>query len=684
MTHQRSSTQKKTRGLQHLIDYLGDDKSTALPKTARDVVPVLQESAAAAANRAGMSGIHPPLAPAVLQYVEQCLASGATRSLTQKQLKLVRLLSWERHHTTEDSAALAVKRVPFSTVEHIRHLIGVAALQRWATTATQALAGDERSLFVLVQSNSEAEALGKWLKEHYQLDVVVASSSETNAYPPLPSALQKGGPAAVGASKNKGKKGSKKAAKKQPEEADEEGQQEDIPLASVPVFIASPEGFLAWNARSAVWRCIGAMAVVLSTPKVALELGESGSIAALSSHRWSTLGHTSLTCVLSTHEEVLSDPTLEWLTSIRPSSSTTSSSNGAVVPLTRKKVEVKWHVADGMERVQFLYGLIQGLQQGRGMLVHVATKEMCVFLFDVLYRFLDALPPHLFLMTDYEGESSYSPAKTQEDRQQLLTSFDSMVNDGKRSPVLISCFGLIPARGSIFVQYDIITDLPNFSQFIAEKLTPGAGSELHSSSVGNEVEVVRRVVSRKRSRSRSPPPPTGGASAGAPPAASSSVSAPAANYSFLFILLRSNEQKPATALLSRTGTRLNISYARLTPAPPLLRFLFIAEKIRSMNKKLFHIQNAAYHAYKATMTVYCTIGPREVYNEKTLNLQKAVQEFGYEDIPLLDLRLKDTPFRPREDFIKASRIKQSKERRAYNAFAQQHIQGEGPTSLEDL
>lgn len=78
------------------------------------------------------------------------------------------------------------------------------------------------------------------------------------------------------------------------------------------------------------------------------------------------------------------------------------------------------------------------------------------------------------------------------------------------------------------------------------------------------------------------------------------------------------------------------------------------------------------------MTVYCTVGPRRVYDRSRLRLSEVAQEFGFADAPLLDLRLCDTPFRPREDVYKAARLKQKRERATYHRFAGEHIVGEMP------
>lgn len=550
---------------------------------------------------------------------------------------------------------------------------------------------------------------------------------------------------------------------------------------SVPVFVGSPVGFLSTDPRSAVWRCVGAFVVLASDSTVPVHpmkntlLGsETSTLVKLSQHRWACLGHTARSMVLASSEEAVTHPKLDWLISVKPSAEflqTRKGGKGSAMapgggtpdaaeevlglgvssisphspPLPRAPVKVRYVALEGLQRMQFLYALIQGLTPGRGMVVRVATREMCVFLFDVLYGLLDQLPPFLRLLSDFQGEPSTSAAlPSHADRQHVCEEFDTMVEEGRCASVLFTCFDLVPQRGSIWLQFDVIPNMLNYSSFLAHRITSGAFSTAVPSNGSPQspltptrdgrkknrqkeedtlstpcgitpsstaVEVVQRTVSRKRSRSPVPlflqrsekasPSPARGKDSSctvsrASPSSSSSPSASQTasdqtaernsnptNYSFVFILFRPTEVKPALKHLRATGARFALEYLPLEKPPSLTRFLFVADTIRSMHRTLFQIQNAAYNAYKATMTVYCTLKPRDVYDEEKLDLKKVAGEFGYEELPLLDLRLKDTPFRPKEDYWKASKVKAAKDRRAYKKFADTYIEGEGPAPLED-
>lgn len=662
-----------------------------------------------------------------------------------------------------------------------------------------------RCLYVLTHTNEQAKELSHFLTSRYHLDVVLADSSDAPSFPTLPASFLKGGSYRAGeehsptSRSNGGKRKSRHPRSRSPSPSPSsaaspsfpsvEEESESMPRLctttasawTVPVFVGSPDGFLSTDPRSAVWRCVGAFVVLASDSAVrenkiqgTLLGSDTSTLMKLSQHRWACLGHTARTTVLASSEQAVVNPKLDWLISVKPSAEILPTSKGGKgvasapggtgdpaegvshgvsslaphsPPLPRAPVQVRYVVLEGLQRMQFLYALIQGLTPGRGMVVRVATREMCVFLFDVLYGLLDQLPPFLRLFSDYQGEreSSGSPAlPSHTNRQQQCEEFDDMVEEGRYASVLFTCFDLVPQRGSIWLQFDLIPDMLNYSSFLAHRITPSAFSTsiplndspqrpFSPSRDGKKanhhkeeetrtntrcspppssipaVEVVQRTVSRKRSRSPVPlfvqssekasPSPTRGkdasctvsrASPSSSPPVSHKTSGPAAerfttptNYSFVFILFRPSEVNPALKHLRATGARFALEYIPLAKPPSLTRFLFIAEKIRSFHRTLFQIQNAAYNAYKATMTVYCTIKPRDVYDEEKLDLKKVAAEFGYEELPLLDLRLKDTPFRPKEDFWKASKMKAVKDRRAYKKFADTYIEGEGPAPLEN-
>lgn len=712
-------------------------------KRARDVVPVLAKrhrdfttapSAASPAARDGKKetaaapagGRGGPLSEATMAHLAAHLSSGAARRLSRIQLRLIEdvtqattIAAPENHPSNSSSqseltpAQLLIRRAAMKTATEIVDTICIAALERGsqalsstdAASATSPATGpvEGGSVFLLVEDPAAARKAVAEAEERYGLTTLLLDD-EAPRYPtfPLPPA-------------NTPKK--TKAVTPPPLSPPTDKASDMLPSisAAVALVVATPAGFIAVDRRSAIWKFIGCFLVALqSTPAkspllqqlrdVATADAVEGAARRLNGQRWGCLGHAAAIAILATNAAALQAPELDLLTTLRlepsePSSQqsdTTPAKRAAAEssaapppcpslapPLSRAPVVVHYTKAEGAGRFQYLFSLIAALSPRRGLVVHTATKEAAVFLSDVLYAMADSMPPHVALFADYEGASQYTGMHTAADRHRLCTAFDATIlgrgDASKSSAVLLSCYGLVPSGGNIFLQYDILPDALNFNSFVADRLSPAAYA----------TAVVRRdtaVQQRRRSQSPTPAPKqqkTKSKSAAASSEASSEARDSAAvscgaNYQHILLLLRPNEIKGLMKLIKGPGAaRYAIEYREL-PSRSEGRYRLIGEKLKSLNKKLFTIQNAAYHAYKATMTAYCTIGPRAVYNEEKVNLDKVAEEFGYVELPLLDLRLKDTPFRKKEDYLKAARKKQQSDRRASRKFAAEYIIGEEP------
>ncbi|KAG5471318.1 hypothetical protein LSCM1_01397 [Leishmania martiniquensis] len=743
-----------TRGLRHLKGYLGKEgEKLARAKRAVDVVPVLASRQAMAAGTRGKpadatsaSAKAPePLSPSVMAYLESRLSSGATHKLSRTQMTLVAALAVPGSPSASSravgvnggEATVTVTRAKIADMTAVVNALAVAALELAARCASEDTGTSKgtvegSALFVLVDTSGEAAEVAAQLEGRYGLTVLVLSDESACRHPTFPSAS--GVAAVAGASRKRRTASETSAAKRLRTQSTSRSVGEATPreetvggaLAlknAVTVVVATPAGFLAVDRRSAIWKFMGSCAFLLRHPRThcgsllhTLQGGETAPSSSLkvtpqtlNAQRWDCLGHVSAIALLAGEREWLTAPELDLLTTLRvergPSSdvddaskSRTTSLSSAVAAL-RAPVTVHYAVAQGTHRFQFLFGLLKGLTPHRGIVVHVATRECVTFLYDTLYAFLGELPPYVALLSDYEGASAYTRMHSSADRQRLCLTFDSTVEsgkDGKTAAVLLSCHGLVPKHGSVFLQYDIVPDVLNYSQFIAEVLTPSAvsgdggnGKQCAFSSAGGEVVVRRETTVRQRKRSTSPTPApvaarrvSAGASnatdAGEVSSRSNAASPVGVNYTHILLLLRPNEVAGVLRRLRHDGAKRYRLEFRELGTQVSGRYLLVGEKLKSMNKKLFALQNAAYSAYKATMRVYSTIGPRDVYDETKVNLEKVAEEFGYTELPLLDLRLKDTVFRPKEDYYRAARQKQQAERRVYKAFAQENILGEAP------
>ncbi|KAG5497569.1 hypothetical protein JKF63_03833 [Porcisia hertigi] len=740
-----------TRGLRHLKSYLGKEgEKLAKAKQAKHVVPVLasrQGAAALAANGTDSTvstKVQGSLSSSVMTYLEGRLSSGATTRLSRTQMTLVAALAAPgsscSSSRTEDpktgEKALAVTRAKVVDMKAAVDTLALSALELAARRATEYntscnTTGEGAHLFVLVDTNREAVGVTEDLKGRYGLTVLLLSDDSACRYPSFPCI----GNGASGGDNSKKKtsasetpSGRRRRTQSNSLKGNEappknESAEEPSALTGVVVVVATPAAFLAVDRRSAIWKFIGSCALLLRHAPAhsgsllytlkgnhtASSLSTNVSPLALNAQRWSCLSHVAAIAVLAADQSWLTEPELDLLTTLRIESGSGKSEGGVSKPTAaavshavatlRSPVTVHYAVAQGTHRFQFLFALLKGLAPNRGIVVHVATRECVTFLYDTLYSFLGELPPYIELLSDYEGASAYTNMHTSADRERLCVAFDSTVESGKggkTAAVLLSCHGLVPRRGSVFLQYDIIPDILNYNQFIADVLTPSAiganmsdGKEGTLSSLASELVVRRERTARQRKRSTSPPPAPAAAKrvsrdgtvstdteAHSPNIKAGSFAG--VNYTHILLLLRPNEVTGALRHLRQEGaSRYRLEFRELN-AQAGGRHHLVGEKLKSMNKKLFAVQNAAYYAYKATMRVYSTIGPRDVYDETRVNLEKVAEEFGYTELPLLDLRLKDTVFRPKEDYYRAARQKQDAERRAYKAFAKENIIGEVP------
>ncbi|CAJ1032755.1 hypothetical protein, conserved [Leishmania shawi] len=742
-----------TRGLRHLKSYLGKaGEKLARAKRATDVVPVLATrqvgTAAARAKSVDFTTVPEtvlgPLSHSVMVYLEGRLTSGATYKLSRTQMAVVAALAAPGSLPTRGGAegsksgetTLAVTRAKVADMAAVVDTLAVSALELAARRtdegkAVKRTAAEGAVLFVLVDTSSEAAEVAEQLEERYGLTVLLLSGENTCRYPMFPSIANAAGEA--GASKPRSAASATLAVKRRRTQsnsrrADEVAPKDETTVSTpvltgaVVVVVATSAAFLTVDRRSAIWKFIGSCALLLRRAPThtgsllhtlkgskAASSSSTGTMAELlNTHRWDCLGHVPAIAVLAAEQKWLAEPEVDLLTRLRverdlssgvggASTSTASSISSAVAAL-RSPVTVHYAVAQGAHRFQFLFGLLKGLVPQRGIVVHVATRECVTFLYDALYSLLGELPSYVQLLSDYGGAGTYTNMHTRADRQRLCVTFDSTVEwgrNGKTAAVLLSCHGLVPRRGTVFLQYDLIPDVLNYSQFIADVLSPGAVAADAGNDKGGttpftaaEVAVRRETTARQRKRSTSPIPVsmtarkvrTGATNADAEEASlEGKATGPAeVNYTHILLLLRPNEVAGALHHLRQDGSRrYRLEFRELGPQTSG-RYHLVGEKLKSMNKKLFALQNAAYYAYKTTMRAYSTIGPRDVYDETKVNLKKVAEEFGFTELPLLDLRLKDTAFRPKEDYYRAARQKQDADRRAYKAFAQANIIGEAP------
>nr|CCC94513.1 conserved hypothetical protein [Trypanosoma congolense IL3000] len=502
-----------------------------------------------------------------------------------------------------------------------------------------------------------------------------------------------------------------------PTTVDKDGRLEDISDSfadRVVLVVTSLQAFLATDGRSAIWKFIGSYVVFLKNQPNGIsdsmedmkEEERDEFLKRLCEKRWHCLDHTLAAAVVAPSRNALCVPLADALTTCVPSAgkveeeevvegkncsegkSEVSAKTGdkrdktPVVDAMRDVVDVHYAVVEGTLRFQMLYTLLMNIRPCQGIVVHVATKEVCQFLFDVLYA-LAELPESLLLLADFEGPSTYaSGSDTDEDRMKLCAKFDEVIaNSSTETPpsgrrkdrvVLLSAFGLVPRMGTVFVQYDIIIDVANFPQFVSDVLTPAAYKGTTSATLPRlGGRTVSQSKSRQRRRSRSP-------------VESNSSACPAhspVRYRHILLMLRRNEVRGALRQFNLSARRLCINFGPMQHKPSATRSLLSVRKMQSLHNKQHAIQCAAYAAYRSTMLLYSIINDaKEVYDERRVDLKKMAQEFGYEEAPLLDLRTRDTAFRPKEDIYRAACERALRERGRLLACASKDVSGEASQS----
>ncbi|CAD2213919.1 hypothetical protein AGDE_09816 [Angomonas deanei] len=697
---------KKVNKLKKVKTYLGEDISLAKPKTAKDVVPLLKEKhdhgdRATTPKRPSITTIHPSIVQLLhtIHTSEEKQSSTVPNKLSTKEFQLLQNVA-----SPSTSDKIAVKRCVLESTARGAHVTAIAAMERYvqchpeeekkANTTLQ----EGSLLCVLTDSQKSAKQIQTNIENTYKEVIEVLVLGE-DKFPKIETTIP--APAEDGVFQGK-----------------------------VTIIVASLDSFLLVEKRSAIWKYVGALVLSLSanTTKKGLQCGfiaelekrqTEKKITDLCDHRWNCLSHvTSVSVMLSVNDtsaekkdlqNILLHPLLNYLTVYTPSGNDTKKEENT----TKKKQtdvtttdnnKVYYTVCEGMNRFLFLYSLVKGMcnptqdstEANNSLVIHVNTKDMCFYLFNVLQHFvynnegelgsLSLFNNHtttdsrkIFVLSDYEGESQYSAVKNEKERLSLCKKFDALVENKNNIVLLITHYGLLPKKGKTLLQYDILVEIQQYAHFLKHKVFLRSGPSATENNNGLQKE--EHAISRKRSRSLSPTPKSA--------SQNSSTSAVTNDYQYVFLLLRPNEEPGALQILQPTCGAHHLSLAPLPYTQGWVKFGLVAERVKELNKTVFVIHNSAFHAYRETMRVYCTVGPKSVYDVKTVgekkekghkgvNLLKVAEEFGFTDIPLLDLRLKETEFRPTQDYVRAAFKKGKAERRQYKQFAQENIFGEAP------
>lgn len=331
-----------------------------------------------------------------------------------------------------------------------------------------------------------------------------------------------------------------------------------------------------------------------------------------------------------------------------------SSSAATAKPLS---LSVSCMIAEGALRFQTLYGLIHMQTQNAAaasssttsvtlITVHFATAETCLFWYDVLLALQELPEAACSIVCDTEG-SAAERRNVMSDDEAKSSAISRVLAAARRATapkviVLLSSYATyVPANElptqvtrRIFVQYDAPLHVAQFPQWIASCMTTTGGAAIHPTTIA-------------------------------------------------MVLLRKNEvERGILDVLNNASKNVDIGGAAIhfstSPAPSATTALLSFQRMKGLQKKLFVVAQRAFEAFRASMHVYSRLRPAEIFNVKQLNLDVYASEFGLEEAPLLDLRTKATPFRPKEDLVKFAVHRLKSELREKRAYANEHLIGEGP------
>lgn len=540
---------------------------------------------------------------------------------------------------TASGSGLLVRRIVVAAGEASAFdAIALGALHRAAVLKSRedAAADDAKSLLVVVENDDAADRLALRLRVVFGITSLVVDGGRFPTMPALSST-------------------------------------EDL-RTSVVVVISTAASLCAVDRRSAVWKFCGALVLCCLTLRGA-------DASALKEARRNIPARSCI--VIGCSSSDVHDAALQPL--VVPVASDEADAPAA----TRSPTQATYMVVEGSQKFMALYQLVLSQStkgSGRPLVVHFACAETCAFVCDALYA-LQMLPDHVRLVCDSEilprNQSDKSVSATVRLAHDVLKQFQSTVDKGREGVVLLSSLRLVPpVDGAVFVQFDPILDVMNFSSFLADRVLTQATTTEAAPVLTESVKTPSKTQS-KRARSNSPPP----ARAIMPSASSGSAAAAAAaqpggglvyQYHAVILFVLRNELDELRTILTASGARFAITYTS-SPAPAAGNSsLLAAQKLKSLVKKMFVLNNKAYEAYRGLMQVYARLTPKIVYNVKEVNLQAAAEVFGLSEAPLLDLRTKTTVFRPKEDLYKTSMQRLRHERKTKKAFADKELIGEEP------
>ena len=368
---------------------------------------------------------------------------------------------------------------------------------------------------------------------------------------------------------------------------------------------------------------------------------------------------------------VASTPELALNACVAPLCGSASSSSNAAAAVDEdeasssnafsKDLPVSFVTTEGLPRLQTLLALLQNSGRNNKIVVQCATQDCAIFLCDLLFALNSPEEGGFRLFCDSENKDD--KAQLAIDVATIAERFDKVTGGA----VLLTAHGLLPKSGTLLVQYDPIVSMMHF---VSNLLAPAAANVAAYQNYQSEVVAA--------------------AAANGDAAVTTPFTAPAAAkgyaYRHIIVFFYPTEEAGALTLIADALRRVaapNNFELRPEQIKPVsvntaAATLLTIQSVKELHKKVFAIQNNAYNAYRSLMQVYSRLHPKTVFNVDALNLDAVAAQFGYEELPLLDLRTKNTQFRPKLDVYRAAIVKSKGNMKRIRNEAEANVVGAGP------
>ena len=332
-------------------------------------------------------------------------------------------------------------------------------------------------------------------------------------------------------------------------------------------------------------------------------------------------------------------------------------------PPLRSSVEMNYFVTQGIAKFNLLHTLVRASGATKKILVRFATKEVASLYCDVLL----ALDVKAAILCDVQDDASLDQDGGGGSDPQQGSSPNGLPNAGflrstlrdfegaSAGCVLLSAFGLSSPKADVILEFDPPADLRTFVASTLNASGDDARAETHIMMLEPSANVAAIAAMKHHA----------------------TALATVANQ-VATVETPSKKKSRSEAEEATPGQKLGQWRFKKLPTPSAATSYITGNKLRSLGKKLFTINNKGFKAYRSFVHYYALLQPKSIFDVYKLSLEEVAAQFGLDEAPLLDLRTKVTQFRPKEDYSKFAQQREKRERREFREYAAANLLPEEP------